>query len=191
MRHPAFLLVLSAGVNKQLSSIELTGLGAGQAEDWQYTYLQARMRKGNFFAQTFANFSESGETFLLRTGMPIVDESYVWAAQAQNANSIGSRELLTYGVDYQHTVPRTEGTITGRNEDDGTQPEIDRTDPRFAEILEPEDVADLALEGLAAGRFLVLPHPRVGESFRRKAGDHDRWLDGTNRRIRRIRGDDG
>ncbi|HEU4464581.1 MAG TPA: TonB-dependent receptor [Gemmatimonadota bacterium] len=117
-------VVLSAGVNTQESSIELTGLGAGQAEDWRYTYAQARLRKGNFFAQTFANFSESGETFLLRTGMPIIDESYVLAAQAQHATAIGERELLTYGVDYQHTVPRTEGTITGRNEDDDTIDEL-------------------------------------------------------------------
>ena len=117
-------LVLSAGVNTQLSSIELTGLGAGQAQDWRYTYAQARLRKGRFFAQTFANFSESGETFLLRTGMPIIDESYVLAAQAQHATPIGTRELLTYGVDYQHTVPRTEGTITGRNEDDDTIDEL-------------------------------------------------------------------
>ncbi len=117
-------VVLSAGVNTQLSSIELTGLGAGQAKDWRYTYAQARLRKGNFFAQTFANFSESGETFLLRTGMPIIDESYVLAAQAQHATAIGTREFLTYGVDYQHTVPRTEGTITGRNEDDDTIDEL-------------------------------------------------------------------
>jgi iron complex outermembrane receptor protein len=37
-------VVLSAGVNTQLSSIELTGLGAGQAKDWRYTYAQARLR---------------------------------------------------------------------------------------------------------------------------------------------------
>ncbi len=117
-------VVLSAGVNTQESSIELTGLGAGQAENWRYTYAQARLRKGNLFAQTFANFSESGDTYLLRTGMPIIDESYVLAAQVQHATAIGERELLTYGVDYQHTVPRTEGTITGRNEDDDTIDEL-------------------------------------------------------------------
>ena len=117
-------VVLSAGVNTALSSIELTGLGAGQAKDWRYTYAQARLRKGNFFAQTFANFSESGETFILPTGMPIIDESYVLAAQAQHAAAVGNRELLTYGVDFQRTVPRTEGTITGRNEDDDTIQEL-------------------------------------------------------------------
>ena len=117
-------IVLSGGMNTQLSSIELTGQGAGQVNDWRYSYAQARLKKGNFFAQTFANFSESGETFLLRTGMPIIDESFVLAAQAQNANAIGDREFLTYGIDFQHTVPRTEGTITGRNEEDDTIDEL-------------------------------------------------------------------
>ncbi|HJR52271.1 MAG TPA: TonB-dependent receptor [Gemmatimonadota bacterium] len=139
-------VVLAAGMNTQLSSIELTGLGAGQADDWRYTYAQARLRKGNFFAQTFANFSESGDTFILPTGMPIVDESYVWAAQGQHATQFGTRERLTYGVDWQHTVPRTEGTITGRNEDDDTINEL-------GGYLHSETAVTEELELVAAARL--------------------------------------
>jgi hypothetical protein len=47
----------------------------------------------------------------------------------------------------------------------------------------------MTLDAMAEGRFLVLPHPRVGESFARKAGDYDAWLAGTNRRLRRMRGE--
>ena len=47
----------------------------------------------------------------------------------------------------------------------------------------------MTLDAMAEGRFLVLPHPRVGESFLRKAGDYDGWLAGTNRRLRRMRGE--
>jgi hypothetical protein len=36
-------------------------------------------------------------------------------------------------------------------------------------------------------RFLILPHPRVGESFLRKATDYDAWLDGTRSRLLRMR----
>jgi NAD(P)-dependent dehydrogenase (short-subunit alcohol dehydrogenase family) len=58
------------------------------------------------------------------------------------------------------------------------------------DIVEPELCADMAVDGLRDRRFLVLPHPRVGESFQRKAGDYDRWIEGTNRRLRRLRGED-
>jgi NAD(P)-dependent dehydrogenase (short-subunit alcohol dehydrogenase family) len=47
--------------------------------------------------------------------------------------------------------------------------------------VEPEEVADAVVEGLAAERFLILPHPRVAEFFRRKADDYDRWLSGMRR----------
>ena len=159
-------VVLSAGVNTALSSIELTGLGAGQADNWRYTYAQARLKKGNFFAQTFANFSESGETFILPTGMAIIDESYVWAAQGQHATQFGTRERLTYGVDWQHTVPRTEGTITGRNEDDDTINEL-------GGYLHSETALTDQLELVAAARLdwhnrledLVLS-PRAGLVYR-------------------------
>jgi NAD(P)-dependent dehydrogenase (short-subunit alcohol dehydrogenase family) len=44
-----------------------------------------------------------------------------------------------------------------------------------------EQVADSVIEGLAAEKFLILPHPEVAEYFRRKATDHDRWLRGMRR----------
>jgi NAD(P)-dependent dehydrogenase (short-subunit alcohol dehydrogenase family) len=59
----------------------------------------------------------------------------------------------------------------------------------LGDVVEPELCAELALEALSLGHFLALPHPRVGESFQRKAGDYDRWLQGTNRRLRRMRGE--
>jgi len=48
-------------------------------------------------------------------------------------------------------------------------------------MIEPEDVADCVVEGLAEERFLILPHPSVAEYMRRKAGDYDRWLRGMRR----------
>jgi NAD(P)-dependent dehydrogenase (short-subunit alcohol dehydrogenase family) len=47
--------------------------------------------------------------------------------------------------------------------------------------LEPEEVADHVIKGLAEERFLILPHPEVGEYFLRKATDYDRWLRGMRR----------
>lgn len=45
-------------------------------------------------------------------------------------------------------------------------------------LLSPDDVAEAAVRGLEAERFLILPHPEVATFERRRAGDRDRWLAG-------------
>jgi hypothetical protein len=50
--------------------------------------------------------------------------------------------------------------------------------------LDPEQVAEAVANGIHGERFLILPHPEVGEFFQRKASDYDRWLRG----MRRLRG---
>lgn len=50
-----------------------------------------------------------------------------------------------------------------------------------AGALDPEEVAEAVIAGLATERFLILPHPEVAEYFRRKADDYDRWLRGMRR----------
>jgi NAD(P)-dependent dehydrogenase (short-subunit alcohol dehydrogenase family) len=49
------------------------------------------------------------------------------------------------------------------------------------DMLEPEQVADVVVEGIGAERFLILPHPEVLTFFQRKADDYDRWLAGMRR----------
>ena len=52
--------------------------------------------------------------------------------------------------------------------------------------IEPDVVADAVIEGLAAEKFLILPHPEVAEYFTRKASDYDRWLRGMRRLQQRL-----
>jgi NAD(P)-dependent dehydrogenase (short-subunit alcohol dehydrogenase family) len=47
--------------------------------------------------------------------------------------------------------------------------------------LDPEQVADAVVKGFAEERFLILPHPIVGEYFQHKATDYERWLRGMRR----------
>jgi NAD(P)-dependent dehydrogenase (short-subunit alcohol dehydrogenase family) len=54
--------------------------------------------------------------------------------------------------------------------------------------VEPEDVAEAVIAGLAEERFLILPHPEVAEYFRRKADDYDRWLRGMRRLNAKVQG---
>jgi NAD(P)-dependent dehydrogenase (short-subunit alcohol dehydrogenase family) len=47
--------------------------------------------------------------------------------------------------------------------------------------LEPDQLAEIVLQGIRDEKFLILPHPEVAEYFARKATDYDRWLKGMRR----------
>ncbi|MET8679681.1 SDR family oxidoreductase [Streptomyces sp. NPDC004647] len=53
-------------------------------------------------------------------------------------------------------------------------------------VLEPEEVAASVMEGLADGRFLILPHPEVRDHYALRATDTERWLGGMRKLRRRI-----
>ena len=55
-----------------------------------------------------------------------------------------------------------------------------------ANAVEPEQVADVVLDGIRQEKFLILPHPEVAEYFQRKATDYDRWLNGMRRMRKRV-----
>jgi NAD(P)-dependent dehydrogenase (short-subunit alcohol dehydrogenase family) len=54
------------------------------------------------------------------------------------------------------------------------------------DVLEPEDVAKVALEGIREERFLILPHAEVAKYMSMKAADPDRWLAGMRRMQARL-----
>jgi len=56
-------------------------------------------------------------------------------------------------------------------------------------LIEPEQVADAVVAGLAEERFLILPHPEVAEYIQRRAGQPDRWLGGMRRMRERLYGE--
>jgi outer membrane receptor for ferrienterochelin and colicins len=101
------------------SGIELTGLGAGQTSDWVYEFFQARVRKGTTFAQAYYNTSDAGDSFLLRDGVALVDQSTLFGAQAQHGFTLADdRQEFTLGVDYFATRPESKGTVYGSYDDD-------------------------------------------------------------------------
>lgn len=53
-------------------------------------------------------------------------------------------------------------------------------------VLRPEQVANIVVDGIRAGRFLILPHPQVAAYFLRKASDYDRWIAGMRRFRNRL-----
>lgn len=57
-------------------------------------------------------------------------------------------------------------------------------------MMEPDELAEIVVEGLRKESFLILPHPEVLEYMRRKTGDYDRWIGGMNKLLRRLTGQD-
>jgi iron complex outermembrane receptor protein len=133
---PGSEFIVNYGRSKAGSAVEPTGLGPAQVKDWVYQTYQLRARYNRLFAQVFMNTSDAGETYLLQkiqssTNCPnvldqacIIDKSRQIAAQAQHGFDLGSRQRFIYGLDYIHTIPRTEGTINGSNENDDDITEV-------------------------------------------------------------------
>ena len=117
------LAILATGFT-QTTGIELTGLGAGQGKNWTYGYGQGRFIYKDLFAQAFWNTSDAGDTYTLRDGLAVVDNSSLYVGQIQHGYSLGERQRFTYGVDLLLTRPDTEETINGRNEDNDNITEI-------------------------------------------------------------------
>lgn len=117
-------VILSAGRTAALSSTDLTGVGGGQVQNWDMTYGQVRATYKSTFGQVFFNKNSNDETYLLRSGRPLIDRSSLIVGQVQHAADLGDDQNLIVGVDYLHTVPQSEGTINGRHEDDDTVDEV-------------------------------------------------------------------
>ncbi len=58
-------------------------------------------------------------------------------------------------------------------------------------LIEPEDVADAVVAGIAEERFLILPHENVSRFMALKGSDPERWLKGMRRLVREARASGG
>lgn len=118
-------IVLNVGHTDVGSAVEPTGLGAAQVKGWSFNAYQLRMKRGKLFAQVFMNASDAGDTYLLRTGQQMVDQSNQKVAQLQHSLAFyGGKQTFVYGADYLATEPKTGGTINGRNEDSDNFTEV-------------------------------------------------------------------
>ena len=103
----------------EASGIELTGLSAVQADDWIHQFIQGRLTYDRWFVQAYLTANDAGETFFLRDGLRLTDESTLGVVQVQNGFSLADGRLdFTYGWDYFATHPESRGTIYGDYEDD-------------------------------------------------------------------------
>jgi NAD(P)-dependent dehydrogenase (short-subunit alcohol dehydrogenase family) len=54
-------------------------------------------------------------------------------------------------------------------------------------LIEPDEVAEAVVAGIAAERFLILPHPEVARYLAVKGAQPDRWLEGMRALLREAR----
>lgn len=161
--------IANFGINQAINNIDITGFGAAQVRNWRYLYYQLRLERDALFAQVFVNASDAGETYLLRTGIPVSDRSRLFVAQAHHESRIGGRYHLTYGFDYQRTDPRTGGTIYGRYEDHDVTDELGAYLHAESRISKLRLVSALRADYHSRVKSPVLS-PRVGLVAEPKAG---------------------
>ena len=167
-------IILSGGRTTALSSTDLTGVGGGQVKDWDLTYGQARATYKGTFGQVFFNKNSNDETYLLRSGRPLIDRSSLFVGQLQHAVNLGAGQNLIVGFDYLHTEPQSEGTINGQHEDDDSIDEVGG----YAQYERPlSDMFDLVLaarvdkhsrleDAVFSPRAAVVYKPDEANSFR-------------------------
>jgi NAD(P)-dependent dehydrogenase (short-subunit alcohol dehydrogenase family) len=97
-----------------------------------------------------------------------------WLSMAYGDRGIKVSALCPQGV-------KTDMLRRARRPADASAGQAPRPHFLFDGALEPEQVADSVVHGLADERFLILPHPEVAEFFHRKATDYDRWLRGMRK----------
>ena len=103
----------------------LSGIGTLYGDGFGYTYGQARLQAGSFFAQAYVNRNDAGESMVYGTGQQVIDKGMLYNAQAQyDLDLSGGRQRFIFGADAQLTRPDTESSILGRNEDDDSISEV-------------------------------------------------------------------
>jgi len=86
-----------------------------------------------------------------------------WLAITHGAEGLKVSVLCPQGVD----TPMIAGIDTSTVAKDG--------------IISVEGVADMCVEAMGDERFLILPHPKVGDYVRQKGADPERWISGMQR----------
>ena len=187
----AEVAALVDGVIRQHNRIDLFCSNAGIGvpggcdapnHDWD------RIWEINVMAHVFAcravlpSMLARGEGYLLQTvsaaGLLSQIGSAPYAVTKHAALALAEWLAITYGdqgIKVSALCPQGVRTAMLEQSDAQTKAILD------AGALTPEQVAEAVVQGLAAGQFLILPHPEVLEYFRRKASDYDWWIRGMRK----------
>jgi outer membrane receptor for ferrienterochelin and colicins len=114
---PGATLVTSAGVSRGVGIETGAEAGAAQSNGWRSTFVQTRLEHPHLFANVMLDLSDAGDVYNLRSGARLKENSRRFAAQLQYRTERGPLRLLA-GSDFRWGIPRTNGILNGRFEND-------------------------------------------------------------------------
>jgi NAD(P)-dependent dehydrogenase (short-subunit alcohol dehydrogenase family) len=160
--------------------------------DWQ------RIWEVNFMAHVYAaravlpHMLARGEGYLLQTasaaGLLTQIGSAPYSVTKHAAVALAEWLSITHGPTIKVSCLCPQGVTTNMLMQEGAGPAVEFL---RAEAVTAEEVAEAVIEGLAAEKFLILPHVEVASYFMRKASDYDRWIRGMRRLQARISAAEG
>jgi iron complex outermembrane receptor protein len=155
----------------QLDGTVLSGIGPLQADGFGYTYAQARLQSGNFFAQGYINKNNVGDSYVYNADIDLEDSSTLINLQTQYDLALNEKHQAIFGIDYERTEPITAGTINGRYEDDDLISEVGAY-VQTSSMLSPQFDVTLALRVDKNNLFDDLQlSPRVAVVFKADAAN--------------------
>ena len=166
------------------------GQGLGSSEDdWARSWdvnVMAHVRAARLLVPGWV---ERGEGWFVSTasaaGLLTMIDAPAYSVTKHGAVAFAEWLSVTYrhkGVRVHTICPQ--GVQTAMLERSGVLAEVLGRD----RVLTPDEVAEATWDAMTKGRFLVLPHPEVGDYYRTRAEDTDVWLGGMNRLQRRVEG---
>ncbi len=166
------------------------GVAAGESEQspldqWQFSWDVNVMSHVLAARLLVPRMTERGEGYLLNTasaaGLLNQIGGAAYGTTKHAAVGFGEWLSLTYrhqGLNVSMLCPQAVRTAMTTGEASDTESiQAAAVDG----MMEPEELAEVTVQGLADERFLILPHSEVEMYMKRKTDDYDRWLKGMNR----------
>jgi len=184
------LVALVREVESEAGPIDLFVSNAGIAiaggeelpvDDWQRIWEVNVMAHVHAAHAVLPSMLERREGYLLNTasaaGLLSQIGSAPYAVTKHGAVAFAEWLSITYGdrgIGVSVLCPQAVRTAMTAGQEDGGVAGVDG-------MIEPVEVAEAVVRGLAEERFLILPHESVRTYYARKGQDIDRWLAGMRR----------
>ena len=198
---PASIGALVAGATEANGPIDLFWSNAGIAgpmggpdvtdAEWQEIWEVNLMSHVRATRAVLPDMLERGEGYLVSTasaaGLTTQVSAAPYSVTKHAAVAWAEWLAITYrdrGVAVSCMCPQ--GVQTAMLEDARTDP-IGGAMLEAGGIMDPADVAEVAVEAIREERFLILPHPEVAKHIAFKGADPERWLAGMRKAVAAVR----